>query len=395
MAISISGLHSRLSELLTDEDFDFWDMGFHLNSLNEAATAINRLLVGSTSIGSGEREELTLVDGSLQTLPDYVYRLVDVVANKDGCPIIKSDKESLIALDPCWTAAEQRMGIRHYVYDPDVKDEFWVYPKAEAGGKVLVTYASKVKTIPYSLEEGAKQGLPDDAGTLIDVVSNVDGRAINEGTLTGLSTIDPCWQQADQIMGIEQYAYNEAASSEFWVYPMAKEGDEVYLTYAPKSDTFEMELEEGALQNLPEDAERLIRVVSNVDGCAITPQSFESLEAINHCWQDAEQHMGIYAYVYDPLVANEFWVYPMAKEGDVVTITYIPKVEAVDASSTELNVDEDYLNDVINFCLYRAYQREGTQTHKEAFYRNAFYEGLGLKMNIDEKVLKQEQQYGM
>jgi len=205
--IQIDEIKSRLAELLTDEEYDFWLKDFHQHSINEAVIAIQRLLMSSDKVERANKVDISLVDGALQALPDDCYRLVDVIS------------------DQC-------------------------------------------------------------------------GRNIDEKSFDELSGFDPCWQEAEQIQGIEFYAYDQST--------------------------------------------------------------------------------------------NRLWVYPNAKAGDKVTISYVPKVKPVEATDTEIDLDADYLNDIINFCLYRAYQREGTQTHKEAFYRSAFYEGFGLKVRMDATELHKE-----
>ena len=141
---------------------------------------------------------------------------------------------------------------------------------------------------------------------------------------------------------------------------------------------------EGALQTLPDSVLRLVSVDANgTGGRTIEHRSIESLDRQDACWRGATKVGYAEAWATDGKVFNEFWVYPPLATDDPLTVVYVPKPEPLRANAANIDLNAEYEQDLINYCLYRAYQREGTQTQKERFYRSAFYEGLGFKLQAD------------
>lgn len=143
-----------------------------------------------------------------------------------------------------------------------------------------------------------------------------------------------------------------------------------------------------ALQKLPEDAYRLMDIagVINSDGevCrAILPKPVAELNKIDPCWRTEAATAATEYFAYEEHKPREFWIYPKAPEGHRISLTYSWIPPAIDKNSIELIFRSEFEQDILNYCLYRAYQREGTQTQKEQFYRTVFYEGLGIKTTAD------------
>lgn len=144
----------------------------------------------------------------------------------------------------------------------------------------------------------------------------------------------------------------------------------------------------GAVQTLPDTVSRLSSVTGNVGMRQLDRHTFESLALMDQCWRDETQIMGIEAYVYDKALPLEFWVYPKAVVDDVVQITYLAKpIKITDATET-IELDDDYYTDMVEYCLYRAYQRESVEG-KWSMYKQSFYQGIGMKLDMDMKAMAQ------
>lgn len=145
---------------------------------------------------------------------------------------------------------------------------------------------------------------------------------------------------------------------------------------------------ETAAQKLPAEAYRLIDIAGVVDEndevCrAVLPKPIAELNKIDRCWRVAKATAKTEYFSYEENKPRDFWIYPKAPAGHRISLTYSWIPPLIDKESTVLVFRSDYEQDIINYCLYRAYQREGTQTQKEQFYRTVFYEGLGIKTNAD------------
>lgn len=143
-----------------------------------------------------------------------------------------------------------------------------------------------------------------------------------------------------------------------------------------------------AHQRLPEEAYRLIDVEGvvneNNEVCrAILPKPVAELNKIDRCWRTAKASEKTEYFAYEENKPRDFWIYPKAPIGQKISLTYSWIPELINKESLILNFRSDYEQDIINYSLYRAYQREGTQTQKEQFYRTVFYEGLGIKTTAD------------
>lgn len=143
-----------------------------------------------------------------------------------------------------------------------------------------------------------------------------------------------------------------------------------------------------AKQALPEDAYRLLDIEGVIDTngevCrAILPKPVAELNKINPCWRTEEATPQTEYFAYEEHKPRDFWIYPKAPAGQKISLTYSWIPPAIDKNSTVLIFRSEFEQDILNYCLYRAYQREGTQTQKEQFYRTVFYEGLGIKTTAD------------
>lgn len=97
---------------------------------------------------------LTCAAGTLQTLPAAALALVDVVRNASGNAVRKVPREILDAQRPGWHT-ESQAATKHFMYDPRVPKQFYVYPPAVSNAQLTVRY----------------QTAPTDLGSLASTIS--------------------------------------------------------------------------------------------------------------------------------------------------------------------------------------------------------------------------------
>jgi hypothetical protein len=85
-----------------------------------------------------------MVAGVRQDLPADTNILLDVLYNAaDGSPVAQVDRALLEVADPNWTAATASATIEHYMVDPRLPRQFWVYPPAITGSVVVLTVGKR------------------------------------------------------------------------------------------------------------------------------------------------------------------------------------------------------------------------------------------------------------
>lgn len=88
-------------------------------------------------------EQLALVAGHQQTLPDTCARLIDIPANATGTklPVSKIERAELDAMEPGWRAATPAASIQHYMHDTRTPLRYEVYPPAVNGTQLDVEFS--------------------------------------------------------------------------------------------------------------------------------------------------------------------------------------------------------------------------------------------------------------
>ena len=181
MSIQLASVKSYISELLTDEDMDFWTPSFISAAITEAQCRISEL----ADVGDLDTKRVTIdaVDGVYQSIPDDGARLVRIESNgNSGKSINKMEMDELNLIDNCWRAEDAAGYADIYVPDDEDKTKFYVYPQLAAGDPITLTYV----VMPEPFEEG--QETINLAGCLqVHVVNWVLHRAfIRQGTESNL-----------------------------------------------------------------------------------------------------------------------------------------------------------------------------------------------------------------
>jgi hypothetical protein len=144
-----------------------------------------------------------------------------------------------------------------------------------------------------------------------------------------------------------------------------------------------------SLQKLPDEAIKLIDIDGTVDTdgyvvCPIKSNSVIELNRQDPGWRTAEPTSQIEFFMYEDLKPRHFLLYPVPKNELEIGLVYSYFPESIDKNSTELDMRLEYEDDIVNYCLWRAWQREGTE-QKIISARQVFHEELGLAAKSDDE----------
>lgn len=96
---------------------------------------------------------VSLQNGTLQTMPADAYRLVTLTRNVSPqvTAIRPVDRQLLDIQYPNWHSLPSTNAVDGYVYDVSAPNQFWVFPQASAGMTVEMVYAA-IPSAPSALD---------------------------------------------------------------------------------------------------------------------------------------------------------------------------------------------------------------------------------------------------
>lgn len=152
----------------------------------------------------------------------------------------------------------------------------------------------------------------------------------------------------------------------------------------------------SAKQTLPADGLRLISVLRNTGGRAITKVDRSILDVQLPTWYEtAVGTDGVKHYVYDALDPKNFYVFPKPAAAYQIDIIYaMSPVDIVIANYTTdtqvIGIDDIYANALMDYMMYRAYQKDSefANLNRAAVYYQAFTTSLGIKSQADGGLLE-------
>jgi len=154
-----------------------------------------------------------------------------------------------------------------------------------------------------------------------------------------------------------------------------------------------LSLADGSKQTIPSAALRLVDVVRNTDGRAITQVSRQILDETLPTWHEKLASSNkIEHYIYDPADPKTFYVYPKAELGvhsleilySAVTATIT--ISDYSTDTTVIGIDDIYANAVLDYMLYRAYQKDSEfagNLQKAMMHYSSFSNAIGIKSQAD------------
>lgn len=140
--ITATTLINRAAYLLEDTGNVTWTRAELLDWLNEAQSQV----VTYSPTANTVRQNLSLVAGTLQTLPTGSIVLMDIPRNVEGPSVRLISRELLDAAPYDWHTSKASATVKNYVYNSDEGGVFYVFPPNTGAGNLVVVY-SKVPSV--------------------------------------------------------------------------------------------------------------------------------------------------------------------------------------------------------------------------------------------------------
>ncbi len=149
----------------------------------------------------------------------------------------------------------------------------------------------------------------------------------------------------------------------------------------------------SAKQTLPGAALRLLSIYKNASPTTkpITNIERRVLDDQIEDWHGTTD-TNVEHYVYDPMDPKVFYVYPHSTASDA-TIDLVYSSAPVDltianfnTTSTVISLDDIYANAILDYILYRAYQKDteyAGDMNRSGVYLQSFQNALGIKNQVD------------
>jgi hypothetical protein len=148
----------------------------------------------------------------------------------------------------------------------------------------------------------------------------------------------------------------------------------------------------GSKQSLPSTGLRLVDVVRNDGGRAITQIARKILDETLPDWHNktADSVKKIEHFVYDSADPKSFYLYPNATTSMDIEIIYsIAPSDITYSSSVTISLDDIYANAILDYMLYRAYQKDSEyagNADRSMMHYSSFANALGMKSRADSAI---------
>lgn len=142
-----------------------------------------------------------------------------------------------------------------------------------------------------------------------------------------------------------------------------------------------------------EDAVQLLDVVRNLGGSmgAIRRVDRVVLDDQRRTWHAEDATDSIEMWSQDPRSPRNFYVYPPANAGTKVEVLYsfVPAFHgSEDEGDGEIRLLDTYANPILDFMLYRAYQKDvdyAANDQRASVHYQAVYHALGLQVEAEDR----------
>jgi hypothetical protein len=173
-----------------------------------------------------------------------------------------------------------------------------------------------------------------------------------------------------------------------------------------------IQLVAGTEQSIPADGLRLFSVNRNMSGTAANATGARAISKVNldvinseePSWHDstvtgrAAHGTVVKHYMFDDRDPRKFFVYPGVSGNAYAEVVYSKNPTALTSTSDTIQVDDMFVNALINFVLYRSYLKEGefaANFQRAGSHYQLFTQALGLTAQADAGDLpKQEATVG-
>lgn len=142
----------------------------------------------------------------------------------------------------------------------------------------------------------------------------------------------------------------------------------------------------GTRQTIPEDAVRLVKVVRNTGGRAVSLVNPDMLDAEDPDWHTGTASATVIHYLYDQHDQHVYYVYPPNTGGGRVEAALSAAPPDVASAGNVISIDDIYANALLDYVLYRAMAKDSGSSanlSRATLYYQAFGSSLGLKVKAD------------
>lgn len=165
-------------------------------------------------------------------------------------------------------------------------------------------------------------------------------------------------------------------------------GQRAIVTERPEAYamTLDVGLEAGTRQSVPANAVRLLKVVRNTAGRAVTLANPEMLDAEDPDWHAGTTSATVIHYVYDQHDPHVYYVYPPNTGTGHVEIVVSAAPPDVVSAGDVISVDDIYADALLNYVLYRALAKDSGSTanlNRATLAYRAFTAALTSKVKGD------------
>lgn len=139
--IKVVDLIARAGTILQDSDGVRWPLVERQDWLNDGYIEIVNLRPDANAITG----IYVCTQGTRQALTDQfetAQRLISINSNGDGWPVSLVPRQALDRTRLAWHAETPSTLIEQYVFEPVTPTQFWVYPPAESGAQLELTYSA-------------------------------------------------------------------------------------------------------------------------------------------------------------------------------------------------------------------------------------------------------------
>ena len=150
--------------------------------------------------------------------------------------------------------------------------------------------------------------------------------------------------------------------------------------------TRDVPLVAGTRQTIPADAVRLVKIVRNVGGRAVSLVNPDMLDAEDPNWHTGTPSATAIHYLYDQHDQHVYYVYPPNTGSGQVEAALSAAPPDVVAAGDVIAIDDVYANALLDYIMYRAMAKDsGTSANlsRATLYYQAFGASLGLKVKAD------------
>lgn len=169
-----------------------------------------------------------------------------------------------------------------------------------------------------------------------------------------------------------------------------------------------IQLVAGTEQSIPADGLRLISVNRNMSGTAANATGARAISKVNldvinseePSWHDstvtgkAAHGTVVKHYMFDQRDPRKFFVYPGVSGNAYAEVVYSKNPTALTATSDTIQVDDIYVNALINFVLYRSFLKESefaANFERAGAHYQIFTQNLGIGAQLSQSTAPEQE----